>query len=168
MWLGRSRVTRVTGHVTGRWESQSSISLQTDKMRTALLSFLPLLSLLVQVQALPVSWFEVRLARWWPRCCRAPPAPPVTARAASPPATPATSAPCAPSALDKLCEDQQGCGAVCLTVCCRGPCEKCSYCEGGAAGCKKICNEGKKEQICKDCIANCSWCVVIPPFIVKF
>merc|ERR1712051_998811 len=48
--------------------------------------------------------------------------------------------------------DQCGLCALCFGVTV-GPCAQCKFCKGGAAGCKKICNKGKSQQICRECIA---------------
>merc|ERR1711970_695942 len=36
-----------------------------------------------------------------------------------------------------------------------GICEKCKYCKNGPEACKKTCQSGKTQPVCKKCIENC-------------
>merc|ERR1712176_534063 len=56
----------------------------------------------------------------------------------------------------KSCDDCESCGLCNLCFGSNlGPCSQCKWCDGGADGCKKKCNQGKGSSVCKKCLAQC-------------
>merc|ERR1712126_604610 len=54
------------------------------------------------------------------------------------------------------CDDCNSCGLCNLRFGSNlGPCSHCKWCDGGAGGCKKRCEEGKRSERCKKCLAEC-------------